>query len=65
MPVCFIMRHRKGVDPDGRGDEKELGGVEEGKTLRKIHCLKNCIFNKRINFQQSHHCVINSAFTGF
>lgn len=28
MPVYFLMRDIKGVDPDGRGSGEELGGVE-------------------------------------
>lgn len=27
MPICFVMKDRKGVDPDERGDRKKLGGV--------------------------------------
>jgi hypothetical protein len=32
------MRDRKGVDPDGRGGGKELGGVERGETNQDILC---------------------------
>lgn len=28
------------MDPDGRGDDKELGGVNEGKTVIKIQCMR-------------------------
>lgn len=36
------------MDPDGRGDNRELGGGNEGKTVIKIQCMrKQSIFNKR------------------
>lgn len=42
------MRDRKGVDPDGRESEEELGGVEEeGNVTRIYHVRKEPIFNKR------------------
>jgi hypothetical protein len=40
------MRDRKGVDPEGRGGGEELGGVEGGKTIIWIYCMrKNLFFN--------------------
>lgn len=33
----FLMRSRKGVDSDGLGGGKELGGVEEGETITRIY----------------------------
>lgn len=34
------MRDRKGVDLDERGGREELGGVEEGEAIIRIHCVK-------------------------
>ena len=34
------MRDRKGVDSVGRGSNEELGGVEEGKAIITIHCVR-------------------------
>lgn len=40
------MRHKKGADPEGRGDEKEEGGVEE------VGCYNQVIlYEERIYFQ--------------
>jgi len=48
MHVCFLMRDRKGVDHDGRGAGKELGGVGEGKPQSEhIIWKKKSVFNKR------------------
>lgn len=33
MPVCFLMRERKGVDLDDRGSGEELGGVVGGCNI--------------------------------
>ena len=36
-PVCFVMRERKGVDPEGRAGAEELGGAEgEDSVMRYI-----------------------------
>lgn len=34
------MRHKKGEDPEGRGDEKEEGGVEEGETIISLYYMR-------------------------
>lgn len=34
------MRDRRGVDPEGRGGEEELGPVEEGETVIWIYCME-------------------------
>lgn len=42
------MKAKKGVEPEGRGSGKELGGVEEGETAIRTYCMrKKSIFNKR------------------
>lgn len=47
---CFLVRDRKGVDPEGRGSGEELGGVKGGKIIIKIYCMwKETIFNKEEN----------------
>lgn len=33
--VCFITRERKRLDPDGRGDEEDLGGAAGEETVIK------------------------------
>ena len=44
--LSFLMRNRKGVDPDKKGSREVLGGVEE-KTVTRISCMKNqSIFNE-------------------
>lgn len=40
LVACSLMRDRKGVDLDGRGGGKELGGVGEEETVIRIHCLR-------------------------
>ena len=41
------MRDRKGVDPDGKGDGEELGGVGR-ETVIRLYCMrKESIFNKK------------------
>jgi hypothetical protein len=35
------MSDRKRVDKDGKGDGEELEGVEGGKTVIRIYCMKN------------------------
>ena len=49
LEVCsFLMRHRKGIDLDERGDREELGRVKGGETRRRIYYVKiESIFNKR------------------
>lgn len=44
------MKDRKEVDPSGRGDENELGGVEEGKTIIRIHYVGKSILIKGNTF---------------
>jgi len=42
------MRDRKGEYPEGKGTEGELGRVEEGETIIKVHCMrKEFVFNKK------------------
>lgn len=41
------MRDGKGVDPDGRGSGKELGGVEGGESVIRVYYMrKESIFNR-------------------
>ena len=40
MPVCFLMRGRKGVDPDERGGREELGRIK-GRRKTVIRIKKN------------------------
>lgn len=36
------------MDPEGRGNEKEEGGVEEGETIIRLYYIrKEFTFNKR------------------
>ena len=51
MPICFLMRDRKGMSTDGKEGEEELGGVGRGKTVirmygMKIYCIEKSVFNK-------------------
>lgn len=47
-PVCFVVRDRSAVDPDGKGNGKKLGGVEEGQlVIRRQYVRKRRIFSKR------------------
>lgn len=41
------MRGGKGVDQDGMGGRKEMGGVEEGEAVRIYYGRKKSLFNKR------------------
>lgn len=42
------MRHKKGADPEGRGDEKEEEGVEEAEAIIRLYYMrKEFTFNKR------------------
>ena len=34
------MKNIKGVDPDGRKGGEELVGVEEGKTVFQLYCMR-------------------------
>lgn len=43
-PVCFLMRDKKWVDPDGKGCGEELGGVDTGETVIKIHHVREKIY---------------------
>lgn len=36
-PVCLLMRDRKGVGPDERGEGEELGGIEGGESVIRVH----------------------------
>lgn len=49
LETCpFLMRNKNGVDPEGKGDRKELGGAEGEKTIIRIDCMsKESLFNKR------------------
>jgi hypothetical protein len=48
LDVCFLMRDRKGTEPDGRGCEKELGGVGGGETVISLYCMKKSLFSKTL-----------------
>ena len=41
------MRDKKRVDPNVRGDGKELGGVKRGETLIRIYSVRKKIYFKR------------------
>lgn len=48
LEACsFLMRDRKGLDPDGRGSREELGWTEGEKTVTRICRVKKSIFSKR------------------
>lgn len=36
----FLMRDRKGTDPDGREGVDVLGGTERGKIIIRINCVR-------------------------
>lgn len=46
MPVCFLMKERKGVGLDGRGTEENLGGTR-GRNHNHNIVYKISILNKR------------------
>jgi hypothetical protein len=49
----FSKRDKKGVNVDGRGSGEELGGVEGGKTVSWVSCMrKEPMFNKNKNNKQ-------------
>lgn len=43
MTVYSIMRGRKGMDHNGIGSLKELGGVEGGENIITIHYIRKSI----------------------
>jgi hypothetical protein len=44
------MWNRLGVNYEGRSAEKELGRVEGGETIVRLHCMrKECTFNNNNN----------------
>lgn len=43
--LFFFMKNRKGMDPGGRGREKELGWLRGSKNIIKIQQIKKSIFN--------------------
>lgn len=45
LEVCSLIRGREGVDPDGRGGGKELGGAEGGETIIRIYYVRKKIFS--------------------
>lgn len=49
LETCsFLMSKRKGVDPEGRRRDEELGGENEGKTIIRICCMRGeSIFKQR------------------
>ena len=48
LPVWFLKRDKWWMDPDGRTDGDNLGGVERGDTLIRINYeLKTSILNNR------------------
>lgn len=47
LETCsYLMRDKKGKDPDGMEGETKLGGLETGEPVITIHCTKKSIFNK-------------------
>lgn len=46
-PVSFLMRDRKEMDPDARGGEEDLGGLEGRERGSRIYYIRNIYFNKR------------------
>lgn len=44
-----------GMDPDGRGGVRKLGGVEGRGTLIRIHYVrKRSIFNRKVSSSKKH-----------
>jgi hypothetical protein len=35
--VCFLMRDRKGVGPDERGEGQKLGGIEGRESVIRVY----------------------------
>lgn len=46
-PVSFLTRDRKEMDPDAKGGEEELGGLEGRERESRIYYMRNICFNKR------------------
>lgn len=46
LHVYFLVRNRKGMNPDKKGGEEKLEGIEEGKNTIIIYDMKNSIFYK-------------------
>lgn len=46
------------MDPEGRKDGEELGGVKGGETIIKTYCMENIIYFsiKRGKREKSHNC---------
>lgn len=40
MPVCFLTRDTKNVDPDGRWSEEEFERVWKGEAIIRIYYMK-------------------------
>jgi hypothetical protein len=40
--LVFYCEKKMGVAQAGRGGGKELGGIERGKTVIGIYCMKKC-----------------------
>lgn len=40
MPVCFLMRDRRGKDQDGREDREKLEGILGRETVSRIYFIK-------------------------
>jgi hypothetical protein len=43
--ICFLRRDRTGMDLDGRGGGKKLGGVEGKEARIRIYCMKKNLFS--------------------
>lgn len=44
----LFSERQEGIDPEGRGDGEELGGMERGETVPRIYCMrKESIFIKK------------------
>lgn len=46
LHVYFLVRKGKGMNPDKKGGEEKLEGIEGGKTIIIIYDMKNSIFYK-------------------
>lgn len=47
MLVCFLIKDRKGAEPDGRGSREELGGAGGRETIIRTYCVKKYILIKK------------------
>lgn len=45
----FSNEKYKGVDTDGRGDQKDLRGTGGGKTINKIYCMKKNLISMEVS----------------